>query len=352
MKKRTSKDILSLLVLGVVVIAIYFFAKSQGNPCARRISYRNIHVNNGINWDSLFAEPGPAEIQRILEDWRTRPLQPKQVEVITEYKVGSRHQMRVVRHRVGERTHFGALFLPDGYQQAAPGSLPVLILAHGLDQRRPVVDVYGGLIRQTLGALDSNFIVVVPSYRGQSLRIGDRYYCSDGFFGDAFDGATDDALALLNVCLSSVPAADENLVVTLGVSRGGTVALLAGIRDPRIQLVVDLAGPANFLSRKVHSRYFKQYKYQFLSTKAPIPELRKRILASSPYHFSEYLPDVVIAHGAKDEVVPVEQAQNIIDRLQEKGHKGALSVDVRLNGGHDFGGLEKYVERVNEWGGK
>ena len=335
-------------MLAGIIVGLYFWGRTQGNPCAQRINYENIYVNNGINWDSLFAEPHLAELQHMLESWQKRPVQANEVEVIKEFKGTQHHQIQIVSHFVGDQKHYGALFLPNNYVNVSPGSFPVLIFAHGLDQDHPVVSIYGGFLKYALNALDSNTIVIVPSFRGQSLRLSNQYYCSDGFFGDAFDGATDDALALLNVCLSNIPAADTNRISIAGVSRGGTVALLAGIRDSRIKLVIDYAGPTNFPSRDVHSRYLKQYKYQFLGNKAPIAELRKRILASSPYYFTEYLPDVVVGHGAKDHVVPLSQAQILIDRLQEKGHRGKLIIDIKQDQGHDVEGFDVQLRRVNE----
>lgn len=346
MKKKHFQPL--LLFILIATIAVISLTRS-GNPCARQVSYKNIYVNNGINWDSLFAEPTSVELENTLQDWKKRPLAPKNVEIIKEYKFFYKNYLRLVRHYVGERKHYGAIFLPEGYDQAPPGSLPVLIFAYGLDQQHPVVQVDGWAAEQLFQELDSHYIVVVPSYRGQSLLANSKFYCSDGFFGDAFDGATDDALALLNVTLSSVPAADTTRIAAMGVSRGGTVALLAGVRDRRIQLVVDQSGPTNFLSRRAHSRYFKQYKYQFLNVKKPIPALRKRILASSPYYFTEYLPDVVITHGAKDRVVPLEQAQIVVDRLEDKGFRGQLIVDIKTEGGHNLGGFGENLKRLNDF---
>ena len=68
---------------------------------------------------------------------------------------------------------------------------------------------------------------------------------SEGDRSDVWDGATDDALALLNVALKITPEADARRIAVFGRSRGGTVALLAAIRDPRIRQVVDWAGPSD-----------------------------------------------------------------------------------------------------------
>lgn len=74
---------------------------------------------------------------------------------------------------------------------------------------------------------DDKFIVVIPSFRGQQLIVGGKKYQSDGNVSDAFDGATTDVLAFLNVALETFGRADESRIAIYGGSRGGTVALLA-----------------------------------------------------------------------------------------------------------------------------
>ena len=90
---------------------------------------------------------------------------------------------------------------------------------------------------------DNKFIVVIPSFRGQQLIIGYNKYQSDGNVSDAFDGATTDALAFLNVTLKTFSQADESRIAIYGGSRGGTVALLASSRDKRIKRTIVCCDP-------------------------------------------------------------------------------------------------------------
>ena len=53
----------------------------------------------------------------------------------------------------------------------------------------------------------------------------------------------DDALALLNAALELTPQAKIEGLSIVGGSRGAGVALLAGIRDERIENIVALFGP-------------------------------------------------------------------------------------------------------------
>ena len=189
--------------------------------------------------------------------------------------------------------------------------------------------------------LDQHFIIV-PSYRGQALVIGGKRYCSDGFFGDAFDGATDDALRLLYLAQDNFTNIDTNKITIYGVSRGGTVALLAGIRNPEIDFVIAQSGPTDFLSSAVMNRYGFQYRYQFLSHKQSMDDIRAKILRSSPVHFIDSLQSrLLLIHGIRDKVVPISNADQIAARLansskttylkREAGHQ-LLEIDFRSQG--------------------
>ena len=53
-------------------------------------------------------------------------------------------------------------------------------------------------------------------------------------------------MSLLSVAFEHVPELDEERVAILGSSRGGAVALLAAVRDRRINAVVEFFGPTDF----------------------------------------------------------------------------------------------------------
>ena len=64
-------------------------------------------------------------------------------------------------------------------------------------------------------------------------------YRSDGN-ASPWDWDVDDALALLDVAISTTPEANSDRIGVLGISRGADVAMLMAIRDPRIDAVVEL----------------------------------------------------------------------------------------------------------------
>ena len=100
--------------------------------------------------------------------------------------------------------------------------------------------------RSPLGELRDSFVYVIPSFRSEPLRYGDSIWVSEGN-SSHWDYDVDDALALINVAIETVPEAKPDSINLFGGSRGGGVALLAGVRDERIARIVTFFGPTYFL---------------------------------------------------------------------------------------------------------
>ena len=222
----------------------------------------------------------------------------------------------VVAHYAEGRKHYGAILFPRAYNSAQ--KYPLLLWANGLNQADPTVDLENYPLQHLFRELSDHFIII-PSYRGQALAAFNKRYCSDGFFGDAFDGATDDALRLLHLSQDQFRGIDKNRVAVCGVSRGGTVALLmAGLECQLINATVAIAGPTDFFSKKIYHRYGFQYKYQFLSKKLPPMDLRAKMIKSSPgYFIKNYSNALLLIHGKEDKVVPLENAERIMNGITE-----------------------------------
>ena len=193
--------------------------------------------------DTIFAAPSAAEIEAIRADWAVRDTSA--VDVLVEFTDAyplndTPAVLRVVSHQVGEARHYGAIIAPDS---APPGTLPVLMYLHGGESGVDVGDV--DIIRHSLGELQDSFVYVIPSFRSERLEYGDRVWVSTGP-GGHWDYDVDDALALLNVALELTPQAKPEGVSVVGASRGAGVAMLAGIRDERIENIVALFGPTDF----------------------------------------------------------------------------------------------------------
>ena len=340
MSKQTKKVI---LIFSVVIAVVYSFSKFNKSPCLNKIDYSNINLNEDIDLGDLFARPSSSELTDIISDWYDFDYGADKIEVVDTLFYSRSRSLFVLRQVFDNRIHYGALIFPEMYDTSKKN--PLLVWANGLDQRSPNSLVFGGKERKKAFEQLSNYFILIPSFRGQALVINNRYFCSDGFFGDAFDGATDDALRLLAGAEKLIPAVDQSRLAIAGVSRGGTVALLGGIRYPGIRAIVAFAAPTDFMVRSTYQRYGMQFKYQFLSTTREFSEIREKILKSSPVYFvNDIEKDLLIFHGKLDRVVDLSHADKIIQQLEEQ-----KNFDYRLiDSGHRIHDLSIMVEWLAE----
>lgn len=170
-----------------------------------------------------------------------------------------------------------------------------------------------------------------------------------------WDGATDDLIAFTSAALRVTPEAMDERMCVFGKSRGGTVALLAGIRDPRFDCVVDWSGPADHFFEMVVSGLTPRERVaeglrrksdvsglagQFIETwlRAPLAgerdlaETRLHLLASSPLWFAESLPPSQLHHGEEDNMVAARNGRALLRRLPE----GRAEAFFYAGAGHDL----------------
>ena len=283
--------------------------------------------------DALFAPATAAEIEQVEAEWATRTPEVSGVRLELD-SLGTNIltgplRYRVFSHTVGGVRHYGAVVTPEG---AETGSLPVIVVAHG--------DTLGADVDRT--ALLNFFLpdeltsaLVIPSYRAEALRFPDRRYVSEGP-PSPWDQDVDDVLSFLSVAFQEAPELDEERVVALGFSRGGTVALIAAARDKRIDAVVELAGPTDFLGEyareiveealegevrslpgfeDLHEMVIQPWEEGTLST----AEARIELVRRSPVYFVDHMPPVQLHHGDADQVVAWSEAQRLSDVMREAG---------------------------------
>lgn len=286
--------------------------------------------------DSLFEAPSPAEIAAVRRDWARRRLHATDVEQVAEHTTTfheHRFVVRILSHTVHGDRHYGAVLIPEG---ATHGCCPLVLELHGVSANYSPFDIKRARIPKILQEDLSRVIVALPAFRGNTLVIGDHTYASEGTPTQAWDGAADDALAFLSVVLNQVPEADTTQICAYGKSRGGTIALLVGERDERIDCVVNWAGPAEWfghmgtfgwaLQEQVEwalwerwepgrgwgssDQFIDWYLREPIAQGAPgLEETRHRILASSPLYFLETLPAAQMHYGVEDRSVPVANAE-------------------------------------------
>jgi tetratricopeptide (TPR) repeat protein len=315
--------------------------------------------NLPFSLDKVFVKPTGAEIEAVRADWSKRDLSAKNVieEASGQIDLGfSKAVVKIISHSVLGRKNYGAIIIPDGLQ----GKAPVILDLKGVSPDYFPLDLNRLHSPRFLGTEQKRFIYFVPSFRGEVLKFGGVDYISEGDRTDVWDGATDDSLAFLNAALSITPEADANRICAFGKSRGGTLALLAGIRDPKIKLVIDWSGPADWFELMATEGWTQQeimadgllnrakpeddggqfvetFLAKVLEGKWGLREVRSKMLASSPLYFLESLPRTQIHYGIEDEMVPTANGYAIESSMRKSGRKTPnFEAFFYPNVGHDL----------------
>jgi dipeptidyl aminopeptidase/acylaminoacyl peptidase len=280
-----------------------------------------------------FTPPTSAQLEDIQSMWRSRDLQPRDVTVFHRDDTNANYELRIYEHTVGTRRHYGAVTIP----KAPPGTrFPVVLFASGLSQDNPTLDA--GAWAQNASARLGQAVFVVPAFRGVTLIYKGITVSAQGDFCDAYDGAADDSIALLNVVQAEIAQADFSRVMVRGGSRGGNTALLLAVRDPRVTVAAAASAPTDFYRSEVARHYNRQYNCQFFDGKTE-QESRQRMLASSPVFFP-VLPNVATVYleqGSVDDVVPPWNAEVMATAIRALTPGPTLNYRVYQGFGHDLG---------------
>ena len=286
--------------------------------------------------DFDYTPPTSAQLQEIQTLWSSRDLVARNVSVFHRDDSNAIYELRIYEHTVGNRLHYGAVTIPKG---AAAAPFPVVLFADGLAQDNPTMDI--GRWAQSAQSRLGQAIFVVPAFRGRTLIYNGISVNAAGDFCDAYDGATDDAIALLNVVEAAIPQADFSRLLARGGSRGGNTALLLAVRDSRVTVVSAASAPTDFYRQEVATRYGRQYRCQFMDGKAP-EESRQRMLASSPLLFPilRNVTKVYLDQGSSDDVVPLWNAEEMAAAMRRQGVN--LEYHVYSGYGHDLGASPEF----------
>lgn len=291
---------------------------------------------SGVAFD--YSPPTSSQLQEIQALWTSRDLSAQGVSVFYRDDSNANYELRIYQHVVGGRTHFGAVTVP---KDNVTTSFPVVLFASGLSQENPTMDI--GRWAQAAQSRLGQAVFIVPAFRGVTLIYKGISVSAAGDFCDAYDGATDDAIALMNVVEANVPQADFSRVMARGGSRGGNIALLLSVRDPRVTVASAASAPTDFYRADVAAHYTQQYRCQFIDGKTP-DESRRRMLASSPLRFPvlRTVSKIYLDHGGADDVVPPWNAEEMAAALRAQG----VNVDYHLypGHGHDLGGSADFRE--------
>jgi len=321
-------------------------------------------IAGGVDLDALFAPATSAEVAAVSSDWagRTPDAVGVSVELDTILSVLALEvRVRVVSHLVdGAVRHFGAVITPTSLM----GPAPVIVYAHGgasgvgLDQ---VLFTVPGL-----GERADEFVWVVPSFRSEPLTFGVRSWTSEGT-GSPWDRDVDDAIALLDAAFEVEAQADSTRIGVLGFSRGAGVGLLMGIRDDRIDRIVEFFGPSDFFGPFVQEiveealngsprelpgmdDLDRDVLQPLANGQLDIANARLELVRRSSVLFADRLPAVQIHHGTADAVVSVSQAEALISALEADGRtEPDVQAFLYEDGTHNPLALIGALERTREF---
>lgn len=313
-----------------------------------------------FNVSEVFRQPTIEEIRAVEADWASRDLSVKGVRQELRKTIsfdGWQADVRVVSHLVHGSRHYGAIIMP---LDASPGCCAVIVDAKGVSPSYFPLTIENVDSVRMMGDSRGRFVYVVPSFRGEVMKVGDRTFTSEGDRRDALDGATDDAIALLNVALATTPQADAERVCVYGHSRGGNVALLVGERDRRIKCVVDVAGPTDWFylmgtdgwteeelwreairtranTFETGGQNVERFLMRAIEGKASLADVRHNMIASSPLYFADRLRARTQLHyGLEDPSVPSRNGRAFVAKLRRKAQTAKILQAFFYPGeGHD-----------------
>ncbi len=326
-----------------------------------------LSVSNDKGWklpfdlSKLFILPQPEEIDLVWERWKQRNIGAQAVEIVFRKQIdlnGVHAEARVIAHKVHGKRHYGVVIVPS---TATPEeTLPVLIEAKGVSPSFFPLEVPNGLTAPLLmDEARGNVIYFAPSYRGERIIIGTDTLISEGDRSDAWDGATDDTIAFLRAALQKTPEADSSRMCIFGRSRGGTVALLSGIREKQIDCVVSWAAPTDWFSNmdlngwtqkelvadglrnqalpgETGGQFINYFLSSSLAGKHDLQETRLHMIASSPLYFARKLPLAQTHWGMEDTIVPIINGESFMARYKNANKpKKCIDVHFHSNAGHD-----------------
>ncbi|HKL75219.1 MAG TPA: alpha/beta hydrolase [Halanaerobiales bacterium] len=183
-------------------------------------------------------------------------------------------------------------------------SYPVVVYIHGggfirgdkdeIYDLKPLVDEWH----------KNGWIVVSINYR---LLYGDK------IFPDNYRDVKDAIYWIINN--KSKYNFDIDQICAVGHSAGGTLALLTGLNNNKVNCIVSMSGPTKLYGKETFE--FRKKIMSAINTNKFDEDIMKK--ASPINYINENSPPIMLLHGTKDNFVPFNQSQLFYEKAQKLG---------------------------------
>ncbi|MGM0400540.1 MAG: S9 family peptidase [Chloroflexota bacterium] len=203
---------------------------------------------------------------------------------------------------------YGLLYMPQEDRYDNGGKPPLVVIVHG----GPTSQALAEYSSQVQFLTTRGYAVLALNYRGSSGYGRDYRDALHEQWGIA---DVDDAVSGARH-LAERGLADGERLVIMGGSAGGYTVLQALIRySGTFKAGVCLYGVTNLFTLATDTHKFEQHYLDSLI--GPLPETAHRYRERSPIFHADQIKDpVAIFQGEEDRVVPVEQAESIVEALR------------------------------------
>lgn len=328
-----------------ICLDIYFIQFDQN------INYLiNVGINGCKNYDQDKTYPEPSgdiliqellhettqhEIDQISKEWQNRKFPVIEPQVVYEAIQNNGDTIKVITHSVEGNIHYGAIRIPVGIDVA---TAPILLELEGGGTGIDASNMKS-ITRNKCEASRKQFISVLPSYRGNILRGNEFCFRSKGNFRDAWHGAAIDAITLLEVVKALYNKTDAAPVLISGLSRGATVALIIGSLTDKADYIIANSTHTKFVDRHVFSneQVGGSLSRAFILPGLSTVDIRKNLIASSPYFFANQLPPFQLHQGGDDHLTTRWHASKMQQKLDSLGKsKEVYQVFIHEGKGHGY----------------
>ncbi len=234
----------------------------------------------------------------------------------------------------GEDVH-GLFYQPNNPDYQGTGKAPLLIIIHS----GPTRQKYAEFQPRTQYFTSRGYAVLEANYRGSTGYGRDYWQALKGQWGilevdDVYQAA---------MALSGKGLVDKKRIALLGSSSGGLTVFQTLVKYPGVfRSGISLYGIVNHLTLLENPPKFERYYSEWLI--GPYPECAQLYKERSPVFFAENLEDpVIIFQGGRDPIVPQDQAEQIVNALEE--NQIVYEYHLYTDEGHSF----KKAENVSDF---